>query len=424
MAPTTHVVAVTRPKSPGKEEPVSARLIASLVHTDRSAGIPIVRFSADGKRLLTAGYPSGLLEFWDVNRRQEVSHIDTPPGARGSSEYVELTADWSTGYVPWDRGHVVKSMKDGEPVPWLDHDGGVLAYDVASGQSRPILQTAPRHGALFASISPDGTALVAVERSRTDFAATDHDQVILWDTRSHRSTLLGNGWGMAAFSPDSKLLAVCLDRQKEPGTLRLFTPTGGELATLASVQGQSLYWPRFSADGKLLYVEQSVGRINRRAMIRIWDVAARRELAPVASGGDYPFTDFRLSPDGKRLAASDYKGGLVLWHVSSGKSIWKKSFGPGMFLYHVRFSPDATRLAAYGRPVFKSEDSEPDPRDLPQPRVLLFDLTSSDPEAEALICPHGYVGGLDFSPDGKLLAAGGRGVTYLFDVTQATSRNR
>jgi hypothetical protein len=35
-----------------------------------------------------------------------------------------------------------------------------------------------------------------------------------------------------------------------------------------------------------------------------------------------------------------------------------------------------------------------------------------------LIAPHGYVGGLAFSPDGKKLAFGGAGAVHLFDLTK------
>jgi hypothetical protein len=35
-----------------------------------------------------------------------------------------------------------------------------------------------------------------------------------------------------------------------------------------------------------------------------------------------------------------------------------------------------------------------------------------------LIAPHGYVGGLAFSPDGKTLAFVGAGAVHLFDLTK------
>jgi hypothetical protein len=60
---------------------------------------------------------------------------------------------------------------------------------------------------------------------------------------------------------------------------------------------------------------------------------------------------------------------------------------------------------------------EPDPEDLPQPRVSLLDLTGNS-APRVLVAPHGYTGSLAFSPDGRLLAFGGAGAVHLFDVTR------
>ena len=72
---------------------------------------------------------------------------------------------------------------------------------------------------------------------------------------------------------------------------------------------------------------------------------------------------------------------------------------------------------------------QPDPLDLPQPRVFLFDLTGAAAEPEVEICPRGFQlgptgGGLAFSPDGRTLAVGGTGAVHLFDMTGAAGRIR
>src|SRR3954471_23281552 len=91
VSPTTHTVSVIRPKARVADEPVSSRLIRSLVHPERTATIAQVQFSTDGTRLFTAGYPSGMLQFWDVASGQELRRIATPSGGRSTAEYAGLT---------------------------------------------------------------------------------------------------------------------------------------------------------------------------------------------------------------------------------------------------------------------------------------------------------------------------------------------
>src|SRR4051794_28763106 len=88
VAPTTHTVPVIRPKARAAAEPVSPRLVRTFVHPDRKASVAQVQFSRDGSRLFTAGYPSGVLQFWDVATGKELRRFNTPPGGRGSAEYA------------------------------------------------------------------------------------------------------------------------------------------------------------------------------------------------------------------------------------------------------------------------------------------------------------------------------------------------
>jgi WD40 repeat protein len=61
VAPTTNTVPVLPPKVAVKTEPVSPRLIRTLVHPVRKSSISLLQFSTDGRRLAVAGYPSGVL---------------------------------------------------------------------------------------------------------------------------------------------------------------------------------------------------------------------------------------------------------------------------------------------------------------------------------------------------------------------------
>src|SRR4029077_17330091 len=104
VSPTKHAVAVARPKGLAVSEPVSPRLVRSLVHPDHKAIVDPVQFSPDGRRLFASGYPSGMLQFWDVTAAKELLRVETQPGPRYSTEKrPELPADWSAVYVPQER---------------------------------------------------------------------------------------------------------------------------------------------------------------------------------------------------------------------------------------------------------------------------------------------------------------------------------
>ncbi len=382
----------------------------------------LVRYSVDGSRLFTAGYPSGVLQFWDSASGKEVRRIETPAGYRGSADYAHLPADWSTVYVPWEKRKVVNFQKDGKRDWRIDMDGAILVYDTATGRQRPALKPAPGHSVVTCYLSPDGHKLVALERSSFHRGKDAANTVILWDTEKGIHRPLGEGYPMVAFTADSTRFLMSLHMDKpEFGVLKLFTSDGTEIAELDRVEGQRISSPMLAPDGKRFVVQEGKGRIDRPAMLRVWDLSSPKRIASFPPGGKFPFGATAWSPDSRRLAAVDYNGGVRVWDVVTGHLLLQKRFGETMRTVQVAFSPDSRRLAVEGLPKGESaEDRDPDPSDLPQPRVFLFDLASPTTEPEVVVCPHGYTGGLAFAPDGKTLAVGGAGAVHLFDMTHSS----
>ena len=94
----------------------------------------------DGARLFTSGYPSGVVQVWDVASRKELRRFNTPPGYRGSADYALLTPDWAALYVPVERRTIKALERGGERLRRIDFAGEVRVWDVNSGTEREPLR--------------------------------------------------------------------------------------------------------------------------------------------------------------------------------------------------------------------------------------------------------------------------------------------
>jgi WD40 repeat protein len=272
---------------------------------------------------------------------------------------------------------------------------------------------------LKAYLSPDGGRLVTVERAGYQVGEQESPGLVrLIDPKTGRAWKLVEGYGEPAFSPDGKRVYLARDPgDKEPAALEVFDSEGKKLATLDTLKGRSFAWPTVSRDGKHLAVLAAKDYSTATpAAIRLYDLATNTLAGEFPSGGSFSMTRPAFSPDGRLLACADYGGGVQVWDVPGRKLIRKQTLRgmeAGMWL---AFSRDGRKLAVPAR--VKSDldlPGDPDPLDLPQPRVFLFDLAKGG-EPEEIVCPHGWPGGVAFSADGKVLAVGGAGAVHLFDV--------
>ena len=167
----------------------------------------------------------------------------------------------------------------------------------------------------------------------------------------------------------------------------------------------------FSPDGTLLI---SGGRgLIEGGSVRLWNAETGQNLATLNTGtlADRPGVNrVAISPDGTLLAsgqASGVGGGAIrLWDVETGEII-TTLLGHILGVTGLAFSPDGTLLAsaAPGAAVKQEDDT-----------IRLWDIatkqtiaTLTTPEVTITFPSSPKVTGLAFSPDGALLASGGRG---------------
>lgn len=144
---------------------------------------------------------------------------------------------------------------------------------------------------------------------------------------------------------------------------------------------------------------------NSTGAIQMWDVATGDKVRTLVDGqGGLRFTTIAFSPDGKLLAAGTTERAVILWDVASGKEL--RRFASRSHVHALAFSPNGKLLAASVDMFYEKRNGVFLPG-TDKEFLLLWDV-SSGKELRAWGRPHG--GGacaIAFSPDGMCLVSGG-----------------
>ena len=406
-----------------KIEPVSPRLIRTFIHPDREAAIFSTSFSKDGKSISGLSLLSGKFQIWDSASGEQVRTINS---ARDSMS-AAFGPDGRTVYVPVQRVRPQLFGKSNKgKVKWSTR-GEIQIWDLLTGKQLPSLVHSPQRGEMSIDLSPDGSTLVAVERMPGDDGYGIKDVVTQWDVSARTSRFLAEGYGLLAFSPDGKSLAITIsDYGRKESSLKLFdVATARERAILLKAKKSYFGSPSFSPDGRLVAASLSAAD-ERPAEVKLWDATTGKEVGSFISPKKFQSViGPRFSHDNRWLAAGINEGLAFLYDVAGRKLSRTCHISGSNRLRGLAFSPDDRWLAIAGMEMpadlTREEARDANPVDWPQPRVFLFDLTTGS-EPEVLICPHGGVGHLAFSPNSRFLAVGGLGCVWLFDTNQRSAR--
>jgi WD40 repeat protein len=423
---TTHTLTVLPPRPKPKEEAVATSLIATLNHPDAKADVLQLAFSPDSKRLFASGYPSGVVQFWDVESAKELHRMKTPESHRQTSEYALLAPDWKTLYVPVEGEKFKRIEREGKKGWRREYDGKFRVWDVDSGKEKDPLRTSDDTTPVHAVLSPDGKYLVYVERTGWDnFGTKSKDVTMVRDVTTGKTWKLHDDFVAPDFAPDGKTVAVLVNNEEtNDSVLKLLDlATGKELVQTQCPDKERLFGPyRFSPDGALLSVFLD-GKIGTPLEVRFLDAKSLEERGKLIGKGNpdgygYGWGRGRFTPDGKSFISLDGVGNVLVWDLKERKIKHTLPIGNERAAWTFAISPDSKTAAVPWRPKADEEterETQPDPRDLPQPRVALIDLTGDAPP-RVLIAPQGDLGALAFSPDGKKLAFGSTGTVHVFDL--------
>ena len=386
-----------------------------------------VAFSPDSAWLVTASEDQ-VVRVWNVASRSPNSlnyHVNNVTGVAFSREGRWLATSSDDGTLRlWDAGGMARGDRPREAGVLYGHAQAVkcVAFSpdgkmLASGSrdktiklwnparlARPVFQA---HDSIIGTLaySPDGRLIATAAHTNGSYQG---DSVVrVWDARTHAliATTPAHHHGVyAAFSPDSKMLALAGDDK----TLTICDARSGkETARFAGVQEwlDAVAWSpngKWLATGGRAWLTSKSGQQGHHP--RLWSVAERREIEAFADHQGHIgwVLSLAFSPDSKMLVSGGGEGELRWWDPNAlqeigppprqvqGRTV-SSQFAHQQNIFALAFSPDGKYMVTGG------EDNT----------ARLWDAHTRKP-IHLMLGHRDIVYAAAFSPDGKTLATGSK----------------
>lgn len=300
-------------------ELLDARTFAARARVLAHAGIQTVRYSRDGRRLISTG-SDGVVRIWDAALVPVPSLVHPPRfelsyGAAVSRDGRRIArAGWGCVSM-WDAESTALCWRTFVSRNFLRAtafrpDGGQVAV---GGQGGRILLLDAGTGAMSHTIDlPDCKLVLALEwrpDGQAVLAALDTGELRMIDVSTGSQLALGH--------------------HQSPATCCTFSADG---AILASGSGNGLPGEDFG----------SIAMDENDCSVRLWDVARREERQRLL-GHDAAVVCLAFNRQGDRLVSGSMDQSAVLWDVRSGQKllVLRDAGGP---LRAIAFSRDGTRI--------------------------------------------------------------------------------
>jgi WD40 repeat protein len=365
-----------------------ARTYAQLGDTlpIKDSGAGSLAYSPDGRTLAVGG--NNFVRLIDARTREQV----TKKAVDGDVLRIAFTKDGSQLAVLFAPRFTIDHLGDA--------DAQVTVRDAATlkpiGRSiEPEAFVGAYVGFYFASpqfaLTPDDRSLLT---------ASEDGELAQWDLRSRRKTRtwrIETGTAPAlAVSPDGLTAAVGIKHGVQLVDLR-----SGTVRTASGDLAGSPNWVLFSPDGR------TVVSTNRDKTVTRWDVESATPLETLRGHSNFVQQPV-FSPDGETLYTVSHDGTAIAWDLTGDRRLGR----PFTFTHDRTFS----KTGYDGHPGRLSPDGRLIAVGLKEQGVALWDTRELTPVGARLLDTGGEVKSLDFSPDGKTLAAVTENMLTLWDV--------
>jgi WD40 repeat protein len=379
-------------------------------------------FAPDGRTLAAVGRDDRIL-LWNVLTGRG-SRGSPPP--RGRMVTYRLLPDGTVlvcvavemGFYLWDalRGVALTPFYGhGSPVGAIAFhperrellsasSDGIYRWNLRTGKREKLRPS--RHG--LYRLNQDYWTCLAAD-GRHVMTTLPHEWGIrLFELETDVELLLNRGVGFyeldtGVVSANSKIFAGLEEvsgRQGKELILRVFDARSGQEQRKFRVDpsDRGMLGVFASPDGVRVGAVTGKGTTGAPVHPQVWDIASGKEIRVRPTTGA---KELALSPGGRLLAVTDGDDMLQVQDLELGEE-WPALESPGEgMLFAPTFSPDSRFLAA----AWSSPDWE-------RSRIVVWELGSSQIRAE-FSGHRGTINALALSPDGRLLASGGRDTTVL-----------
>ncbi|MFT7463487.1 MAG: WD40 repeat protein/serine/threonine protein kinase [Pseudohongiellaceae bacterium] len=297
--------------------------------------------SPDGRRVLV-GDLAGRVTLWDLESRQEISHIAPSDAA------ISLVR------CLWASGRVFAG----------DTEGRVFSWSLAGDEALTELHDYAAAVSNLSLLSPDGAHFVSFSAVGSDGSA--YGTAHVWDTADGR--LVHTLRGHSAFIANAAISSsgLWLATASEDKTARVWDLQSGVCLATLEHPGKVLCVD-FGHDGKQLAVSCDPGDLavesGERAFLWDWSEAADAPRLALPQGGSRSTYAIAHNPAGDVVATGQLDGTVVLWNSRTGEEIDRCK--TDCAIWRLRWKQDGTQLLITGLgPSYAWRLERPAPRRL------------------------------------------------------------